>query len=88
MLRIYDIKQKEVINISDGARLGYICDVEIDWTKGHITKLIIPGPRKSLGLFGKETEYLIPWDNIKKIGEDAILIDINDLECLNENGEN
>lgn len=84
MLRIYDIKQKEVINVIDGSRLGYICDVEIDWEKGNITKLIVPGPRRAFGLFGREMEYLIPWDQIKKIGADTILIEINEEECLKE----
>ena len=84
MLRIYDIKQKEVINVIDGSRLGYICDVEIDWQEGNITKLIVPGPRKTFGLFGREMEYLIPWDKIKKIGEDTILIEIKEEECLKE----
>ena len=84
MLRIYDIKQKEVINVIDGSRLGYICDIEINWKEGKITKLIVPGPRKPFGLFGREMEYLIPWDNIKKIGEDTILIEINEEECLKE----
>lgn len=68
----------------DGSRLGYICDVEIDWKEGKITKLIVPGPRKSFGLFGKEVEYLIPWDKIKKIGEDTILVEMNEREYLKE----
>ncbi|HHX59569.1 MAG TPA: YlmC/YmxH family sporulation protein [Epulopiscium sp.] len=84
MLRIYDIKQKEVINVVDGSRLGYICDVEINWQEGSITKLIVPGPRKAFGLFGREMEYLIPWDKIKKIGADTILIEIDEEECLKE----
>ena len=84
MLRIYDIKQKEVINVIDGSRLGYICDIEINWKEGNITKLIVPGPRRPFGLFGREMEYLIPWDQIKKIGEDTILVEINVDECLKE----
>ena len=31
-----------------------------------------------MGLFGRETEYLIPWENIKKIGEDIILVELKD----------
>lgn len=77
MVRIYDMKQKEVINTSDGCRLGYICDIEIDLKDGKIIKLIVPGPGKVLGLFGKDMEYQIPWDKIKKIGEDIILVDLD-----------
>ncbi|OON98426.1 MAG: photosystem reaction center protein H [Epulopiscium sp. Nele67-Bin004] len=75
-MRISDMKHKEIINILDGSRLGYICDVEIDWTEGKVKTLIVPGPGKIMGMFGRELEYIIPWDNIKKIGEDTILVEL------------
>lgn len=73
-MRIYDFREKEVINLADGARLGYIFDAELDLETGKVTSLIIPGPGKVLGLFGKESEYSIPWEAIKKIGDDIVLI--------------
>ncbi len=76
-MRIGDMKNKEIINILDGARLGYICDVEIDWNDGTVKTLIVPGPGKMMGLFGRELEYIIPWNNIKKIGEDTILVELS-----------
>ena len=75
MARIGELKQKEVINIKDGARFGYICDIDIDDEKGCIKLLIIPGPGKFFGMFGREQEYRIPWDAVKQIGEDIILIE-------------
>ncbi|MGL4736823.1 MAG: YlmC/YmxH family sporulation protein [Cellulosilyticaceae bacterium] len=83
-MRIGDMKHKEVINTLDGSRLGYICDVEIDWGSGTIKKLIVPGPGKVMGLFGKDMEYLIPWENIKKIGEDIILVELKGNEFLGQ----
>ena len=77
MHRIYDIKQKEVINSSDGIRLGFISDIEVDMKEGKIVKVYIPGPAKILGMFGGQKEYCIPWDKIMKIGEDIILVDID-----------
>lgn len=71
------MKQKEVINTSDGIRLGFISDIEVDLEEGKLNKIIIPGPAKFLGMFGKGKEYQIPWDSIKKIGEDIILVDID-----------
>ncbi len=73
-MRIYDFRQKEVINLADGARLGYIFDAELDPETGKISALIIPGQGKVLGLFGKDNEYVIPWDCIRKIGDDIVLI--------------
>mgnify|MGYP004579353359 CR=1 FL=1 len=77
MVRIYEMRQKEVINISDGGRFGYICDVEIDIEEGSIKNIIVPCEGKVLGIFGREKEYKIPWDSVKQIGNDIILVDVN-----------
>lgn len=76
MAKASEFRQKEVINISDGRRLGFIYDVEIDLKKGVIKSIIVPGPGKVMGLFGKETEYIIPWESIKKVGDDIVLVDM------------
>ena len=82
MARIYDIRQKEVININDGCRFGYICDLEIDEEEGQIIAIIIPGPGKVFGMFGGDQEYNIPWSCIKQIGDDIILVDIKTSDAL------
>ena len=81
---INDLKAKEVINVSDGAKLGYVSDVEIDLSDGRLTSLIIPGAFRLLGFLGKEEDILIKWENIKKIGEDFIMVEINEEKCRNE----
>lgn len=75
MARIHEIRQKEVINTKDGCRLGFVSDVEIDIKSGKITKIIVPGPGKVLGVFGREQEYHIKWGDIKRIGDDIVLIE-------------
>jgi len=72
---MYDLRQKEVINLSDGARYGFVSDLEINEEEGKILALIIPGPGRVLGVFGRDQEYRIPWEMINKIGEDIILVD-------------
>lgn len=74
--RIADLRCKEVVNISDGARLGFVCDVEVELNCGRVTALLVPGPCRVLGLFWRECDYLIPWSCIKRIGEDIILVDV------------
>lgn len=81
MARVEDLRQKEVINIKDGARLGFVSDVEINTKNGCVTKIIIANCCKAFGLFGKDTEYVIDWCDIKRIGEDIILVDV-DLESV------
>ena len=73
--RFSDLRCKEVINICDGCRLGYVSDLEIDTCTSCVTALIVPGPAKFFGIFGREDDYIIPWEAVKKIGEDIILIE-------------
>lgn len=80
MINASSIREREVINIRDGRKLGVVADVEIDFEQGRITSLIIPGPGKFIGLFGKDNDIVIPWSCIKKIGVDVVLVDIDDDE--------
>lgn len=75
MVKASDFRQKEVINIYDGKRLGYVTDVDIDLEKGLLNAIIIPGSGKILGLFGGEADIVIPYHDIKIIGDDLILVD-------------
>ena len=72
--RIFDMGYKEVVNLSDGARLGYVGDVEIDVKCGKVIALVIPGRLKFFGILGREEDKIIPWDCIEKIGEEIILV--------------
>ncbi len=71
-----DFKKKEVINIVNAKRLGLVQDVCADLETGKITSIIVPGTSKLLNLFTQGDEYIIPWENIKAIGEDLILVEI------------
>ena len=74
MCTINDLRDKQVINSRDGSILGHVCDVMIDVCDGRLTAIIIPGPAKFFGLFGREEDYIIKWCDIEKIGEDTILV--------------
>ena len=67
---------KEVINICDGSRLGYVNDLELDTDCGKVLAIIVPGPCRFFGLFGRDSDYIIPWPCIRRIGEDIILVDV------------
>ena len=71
-----DFKHKEVVNINDGKRLGYVQDVCADLETGKITSIIVPGSNKVLNIFAQSNEIVIPWQNIKCIGDDLILVEI------------
>ncbi len=75
MNKASDFRQKEVINIYDGKRLGFVCDVDVDMETGKLNSIIIPGGAKFLGIFGTADDYVIPFSSIKTVGEDIILVD-------------
>lgn len=69
------MRDKEVINICDGARLGFVADVDMKLPEGQICAIIVYGPYRFFGLFGRGEEFYIPWECIQRIGDDIILID-------------
>lgn len=74
VVKISEFQIKDVVNVSDGKRLGNIGDIEINLTTGKIEAVIISGNGRVLGFFGKDEEIIIPWKNIIKIGQDVILV--------------
>ncbi|MEC2074682.1 YlmC/YmxH family sporulation protein [Metabacillus fastidiosus] len=77
MMYISEFQTKDVVSVSDGKKLGNIGDFDINVTTGKIQAIIINGNGRVLGFFGKDEEFVIPWRNIVKIGEDVILVRLN-----------
>ena len=73
IISTYDLRKKEIINLCDGARLGYACDFEFDKCTATITGIIIESGGGFLGIFNSE-HIVIPWCKIECIGEDTILV--------------
>ena len=82
-----ELREKEVINLCDGSRLGCPCDFEFNVCEGKITAIIVPRSAGFLGL-SHSHDLVIPWNKIECIGEDAILVDVrldkNDCSCCME----
>lgn len=75
-MNLSDIAGKEIINLVNGERLGVVgeCDLVIDEETGEIMALTIPTERGFFS-FRKENYLEVPWKNIKKIGNDMIIIE-------------
>ena len=71
-----DFRHKEVVNINNGKRLGFVQDVCANLETGRITSIIVPGGKKLMSMFAKEDDIVIEWVKIKCIGDDIILVDI------------
>ena len=81
-MRICELREKEVVNVCDGERLGNICDVDFEERTGRICSLIIPGPCKVFGIIGRDSEYIIPYECVKRIGADVVLVEVEASKCL------
>ena len=77
-----DLIRKEVINICNGKKLGNIFDAELDIQCNRIVAYLIKERR--IEFFKKEQIYRVPIRNIKKIGKEIILVEINSTikECV------
>ncbi|HPE96112.1 MAG TPA: YlmC/YmxH family sporulation protein [Bacillota bacterium] len=76
-----EFRDKEVINLADGKRMGYVCDIEFDAECGRILRLLLPPPGKYYPFFMPKEFIYIPWSNIEKIGTDIILVRWADTVC-------
>ena len=79
-MRLCELREKDVINVCDCRCLGHVMDLDLDECNGCIRALIIPGPDRFWGFFGRDCEFFIPWCDIVKIGPDIILVDVKDDE--------
>ncbi len=73
--RVTDLRDKEIINVSDGCRFGYVGDVEVDLENGRVIALIVPGRLRLFGLLGREEDWIFPWESVRRFGEDIILVE-------------
>ena len=80
-IKFTDLQCKEVICVSDGRRLGFITDVQVEVPEGNICAIVVPGPCRILGVMGRQDDYIIPWNCIRQIGPDIVLVDAKPDSC-------
>lgn len=73
-MRISELQMKDVVSITDGKRLGKIIDVEID-SSGKINYFVVE-QRRTFRILSHDDIININMNQIKKIGEDVILVEI------------
>ena len=80
-MRVTDLSCKEVVCIRDGARLGYVADVEVEVPDGQVCAIVVPGKCRFFGLLGRTEDFVIPWNAIRRVGDDIILVDCAPSDC-------
>mgnify|MGYP004461560467 CR=1 FL=1 len=74
-MRLSDLQNKTVINLVDGKNIGNIIDLSIN-SEGKTTGLVVEKHRFLISYFSSKKEMVVKWDQIEKIGEDVILVNI------------
>ena len=81
--RITDMHDKEVINICDGKRLGFVDDLEVDTCTAQIVALVICGRSRLFGLLGRNPDVVVQWKDIEVVGDETILVNFKCEACEN-----
>lgn len=80
-MRFNKLSGKEIVSLPDCERLGFLgdCDLLIENETGKIKSLIVPEGKTSLSFFIERRYIEIPWERVKKVGNDMIIIDFADI---------
>lgn len=81
-MRICDLKKKEVINLCNCKKLGHVSDLEVNLCTGCVEAILVPRSTSFCGILGNDTCYLIPYDCIKKMGDNLIFVEICEENCI------
>ncbi len=73
-----ELRTKDVINAGDGRRLGKIIDLVFSSETAKVRGIVAPYAKRTL--LSKGQDVFIPWRCVKKIGEDVIIVDINNVQ--------
>lgn len=78
-MRLSHLAGKEVINLSDGARLGIIdeCELTFDSKSGRVNAILVPNRNGFISFFSENRTATIPWQALKRIGDEVIIVDLN-----------
>lgn len=75
-----EFKSKEIIDVSDGMKIGYADDIVFDTKTADVVSLVVYGRYRWFGLLGRDDDMVIGWSDIETIGEDTILVKRHDFQ--------
>ncbi len=77
-MSLSDLRTKDVVNTLDGRKLGKVMDIEFNVCSGLVEAIVVPGEWKAMHVIrGEKCGVVIPWQQICKIGENVILVQLN-----------
>jgi len=79
-VRLNELIGKEIVNIYDGMRMGTVgdSDMVIDEETGEIISIILPNKSNFFNFWADRQKLNIPWEVVKKIGKEVIVVELDD----------
>lgn len=76
-MRLSDLGEKEIINVTNGSRYGDLVNTELLFEEktAKIRAILVPEYRGRMFFSGVRDYIQMPWDCIRKIGEDIIIVE-------------
>ena len=78
-MTLRDLARKDVIRLSNGENLGRIDDIVFDERGARLQSVILRGRAHCFGLLGCDDDLILPWESIRTIGTDVIMVDAGPL---------
>jgi len=78
-MRLNDLVGKEIVNIYDGMRMGTVgeSDMLVDQESGDIISIILPNRGNAFNFWADRQKLVIPWEAVKKVGREVIVVDLD-----------
>ncbi|HBQ24818.1 MAG: YlmC/YmxH family sporulation protein [Syntrophomonadaceae bacterium] len=78
-MRLNELVGKEIVNIYDGMRMGTVgeSDMLVDQESGDIISIILPNRGNAFNFWADRQKLVIPWEAVKKIGREVIVVDLD-----------
>ncbi|NLB18003.1 MAG: YlmC/YmxH family sporulation protein [Syntrophomonadaceae bacterium] len=78
-MRMSELAGKEIININDGLKMGMVgdSDLVINPESGEIESIILPNRGNLINLWVDRQKLVVPWEAVKKIGREVIVVDLD-----------
>lgn len=73
MRKSLDLRQKKVIDADTAEQIGYIRDMDIDFSSGKILSVTIP-KNSFAGIFHDFKGVTVSWDEVLAIGSEYVLV--------------
>jgi len=78
-MRLNDLVGKEIVNIYDGMRMGTVgeSDMMVDQESGDVISIILPNRGNAFNFWADRQKLVIPWEAVKKVGREVIVVDLD-----------